>query len=268
MIVTVANHKGGVGKTSLAAHLAFRAADYCRVLAVDLDAQGNLTATLASRAEASGQPSSDMLFSDEAAPRPMPTSDASIDLLPASARLTGTDRLNLSAAFQARTHLRSLAEAYGLVVIDSAPALGLRLTMALASSQRVVVPLIPESYAVDGVASLLSEAAAIQEHLNPALAPADFVLNLVNRQAAQHARIAHKLDRSFRLVKPYLHRHVAVAEALSECRPVWRRRRHAGAAREWTELCDRLLANYGVIAAPAIESAAAAASPVARAEQT
>lgn len=259
MIVTIANHKGGVGKTSLAAHLVFRAAERCRVLAVDLDAQGNLTSTLASRAAAMGQPSSDALFSDDSAPRPMTTSDPKIDLLPASARLTGTDRLNLSAAFQARGHLRELGAGYGLVVLDSAPALGLRLTMSLASSRRVVVPLIPETYAVDGVASLLSEAAAIQEHLNPDLAPADFVLNLVNRQASQHARIANKLDKSFRLVKPYLHRHVAVAEALSEGRPVWRRRRHAGAAREWSELCDLLLAEFGL--ASSVSDAAPARVP-------
>lgn len=257
MIVTVANHKGGVGKTTLAAHLAFRGAEHGRVLAVDLDAQGNLTSTLASRRDAAGQPSADQLFSEESAPRPMKTANPAIDLLPASSRLTGTDRLNLSAAFQARTHLRRLAEGYRLVVIDSAPALGLRLTMALATSERVVVPLIPEQYAVDGVSSLLAEAAAIQEHLNPALQPADFVLNLVNRQASQHARIAHTLDGAVRLVKPYLHRHVAVAEALAESRPVWRRKRHAGAAQEWLQLCDRLLGEFGVTEARAAVQEAA-----------
>lgn len=249
MIVTVANHKGGVGKTSLAAHLVFRAAERCRVLAVDLDAQANLTQTLVARADAAGQPASDALFTDEQPPRPMATRDPNIDLLPASSRLTGSDRLNLSAAFQARSHLRALAEEYDLVVLDSAPALGLRLTMALASSRRVLVPLIPEAYAVDGVASLLSEAAAIQEHLNTELAPADFVLNLVNRQASQHARIAHRLDGSFRVLKPWLHRHVAVAEALADGRPVWRKRRSAAAAREWIALCDLLLVEYGIGAA-------------------
>jgi chromosome partitioning protein len=261
MIVTVANHKGGVGKTSLAAHLVFRAAERCRVLAVDLDAQANLTQTLVARADAIGQPSSDALFTDEQPPRPMATADRNIDLLPASARLTGSDRLNLSAAFQARNHLRQLAQGYGLVVLDSAPALGLRLTMALASSRRVLVPLIPEAYAVDGVASLLSEAAAIQEHLNTELAPADFVLNLVNRQASQHARIAHRLDSSFRVLKPYLHRHIAVAEALANGQPVWRRRRHIGAAREWTELCDLLLSEYGLPAATAHPSRQPTAVP-------
>ena len=52
MIVTVANHKGGVGKTAVAAHLVFRAAESGRVLAIDLDAQGNLTSTLVARSEA------------------------------------------------------------------------------------------------------------------------------------------------------------------------------------------------------------------------
>ena len=63
MIVTIANHKGGVGKTSLAAHLAFRGAERGRVLAVDFDAQGNLTATLADRAKAMRSDGAERLFS-------------------------------------------------------------------------------------------------------------------------------------------------------------------------------------------------------------
>jgi chromosome partitioning protein len=246
MIVTVANHKGGVGKTSLAAHLVFRAAERCRVLAVDLDAQGNLSATLSERGAVRGHATADQLFTEIDLPEPMTTPDRNIDLLPSAPALTGTDRLNLSAAFQARTHLRSLLDRYGLIVIDTAPALGLRLTAALSSSQRIVVPLVPESYAVDGVSSLLSEAAAIQEHLNHDLQPADFVLNGVNPRARQHIRITQRLSDSFRVVQPHLSRSVAVAEALSERRPVWRRPTSSKAAHEWRTLCDHLLSGYDI----------------------
>lgn len=244
MIVTVANHKGGVGKTAVAAHLVFRAAESGRVLAVDFDAQGNLSSTLVSRSDAIGKPSADLLFSGDQRPRPMPTADKRIDLLPAAAALNGTDRLNLSAAFQARGFLKEFAADYDVIVIDCAPALGLRLTAALASSTRVVVPLIPEGYAVDGVASLLGEATAIQEHLNPQLKPADFVLNMVMKQAKSHTRTAERLQNMVNLRQPYLYRRIAVADALADRRPVWRGGSSAAASREWRELCDALLADY------------------------
>jgi chromosome partitioning protein len=244
MIVTVANHKGGVGKTAVAAHLVFRAGESGRVLAVDLDAQGNLSSTLVPRSETVGKPSAEQLFSGDKQPRPMPTSIASIDLLPAAAALNSTDRLNLSAGLQARSFLRDFGAEYDVVVIDCAPALGLRLTAALASSTRVVVPLIPEAYAVDGVASLLGESTAIQEHLNPQLKPADFVLNMVISQTRSHQRTAEKLASMVNLRSPFLHRRIAVADALADRRPVWRGGSSAAASREWRELCDALLADF------------------------
>lgn len=244
MIVTVANHKGGVGKTAVAAHLVFRAAESARVLAIDLDAQGNLSSTLVARSETAGKPSADQLFSAEQRPPAMPTGIPRIDLLPAAAALNGSDRLNLSNGLQARSFIREYGRDYDVVVIDCAPALGLRLTAALASSNRVVVPLIPEGYAVDGVASLLGESTAIQEHLNPQLKPADFVLNMMVRQARSHQRIAEKLAGMVNLHRPWLHRRIAVADALAERRPVWRGGRSAEASREWRELCDALLADF------------------------
>lgn len=244
MIVTVANHKGGVGKTAVAAHLAFRAAETGRVLAIDLDAQGNLSSTLISRADTIGHASADQLFTADRAPLPMHSKLKNIDLLPASALLNSTDRLNLSAGFQARSYIKELALTYDVVVIDSAPALGLRLTAALASSRRMVVPLIPETYAVDGVANLLGEATAIQEHLNPGLQPADFVLNMVIKQARSHQRLAERLAAMVPLRTPYLYRRIAVADALAEHRPVWRGGSSANASREWLALCDALLADY------------------------
>jgi len=71
VIITVSNHKGGVGKTALAAHLAFRAAEQLRVLAIDLDVQGNLSTTLLDR-NARRSATAEQLFGDEQ-PEPMRT---------------------------------------------------------------------------------------------------------------------------------------------------------------------------------------------------
>jgi chromosome partitioning protein len=249
MILTISNNKGGVGKTALAAHLVFRAAEQLRVLAVDLDSQANLTATLIERSEKRGHASSDALFTEEEPPQPMRTPDPNIDLLPAGKALNSTDRLNLSAAFQAIAHLKKLAGAYDLMVIDTPPAIGLRMTTALACARQVVVPLVPESYSVDGVASVLAEIASIGENLNTSMRPAQFVLNLVNPQARQHRRIGEQISERFAVAQPWLSRSVAVAEALAERRPVWRRPTSAKAAQQWRALCDRLLIDNGLLRA-------------------
>ncbi|HEX5755099.1 MAG TPA: ParA family protein [Arenimonas sp.] len=247
MIITVSNNKGGVGKTALAAHLAFRAAEAVKVLAVDLDSQANFSATLFDRHERRGHASADQLFTEIELPEPIASGHRNIDLLPAAPALASTDRLNLSAAFQAMTHLKALAKQYPVIVIDTAPALGLRMTAALACAHQVVVPLVPESYSVDGVATVLSEIASIGENLNPAMKPADFVLNLMNPQAKQHRRIAERIAGNFKVATPWLNRSVAVADALAERRPVWRNPSNRRAAEQWRELTGRLLVLYGVL---------------------
>lgn len=247
MIITVGNNKGGVGKTALAAHLAFRAAEAVKVLAVDLDSQANFSATLFDRHERRGYATADQLFTEIELPEPCPSGHRNIDLLPAAPALASTDRLNLSAAFQAMTHLKALAKQYPVIVIDTAPALGLRMTTALACAHQVVVPLVPESYSVDGVATVLSEIASIGENLNPAMKPADFVLNLMNPQAKQHRRIAERIAGSFKVATPWLNRSVAVADALAERRPVWRNPSNRRTAEQWRELTGRLLVLYGVL---------------------
>lgn len=247
MILTIGNNKGGVGKTALAAHLAFRAAERMRVLAVDLDAQGNFSATLVARGSyRPGAALAEHLFGD-AQPEPVATGITNLDLLAASRSLTGIDRLDLSAGLQAIVHLKALAKCYHLVLIDTAPALGLRLTTALAAAQQVLVPMVPESYAVDGVATVLAEIASIGENLNPAMQPPRFVLNLMSPQGRQHRRIAERIASSVDVLEPWLNRSVAVADALAERRPVWRGG-SAKAAAQWRTLCDHILAS----AAPGI----------------
>lgn len=247
MILTIGNNKGGVGKTALAAHLVFRAAEELRVLAIDLDSQANLTATLIERSEKRGHDSADMLFTEDETPQPMRTADPNIDLLPAGKALASTDRLNLSAAFLAIGHIRKLAGAYDLTVIDTPPAIGLRMTAALACARQVLVPMVPEAYSVDGVSAVLAEIAGIGENMNTAMRPAQFVLNLVNPQARQHRRIGEQISAQFPVLKPWLGRSVAVAEALGERRPVWKRASSANAAAQWRLLCGRVLVEQGLL---------------------
>lgn len=258
MIVVVANHKGGVGKTSLAAHLLFRAAEHgVRSLAIDFDAQGNLTATLTPRDATLDHPGTPALFlpkGESGALVPLSTDDACIDMLPANDALTEVDKGNITSLFAAVERIRNLSKAYGLVVIDTAPALGLRLHAALGAAQAVVVPLVPEQYSLQGLSTLLQETDAVRGHWNHSLGQPLHVWNLVNTQSSSHTLVIEQMAAHFPDLVGQLHRHIAVADSLADRRPVWRRPTNRKAADEWREMTDRILALIGVSTAEGAEA--------------
>lgn len=248
MIIVVANHKGGVGKTAIAAHLVFRAAELgLRVLGIDLDAQANLTGTFVSRDATLGRQAADAIFADTDGPLvPMETDFAGISILPASDSLNGVDGGGLHKVFEARERLRTLAESFDLVVVDNPPALGLRLESSLAAGDALVVPLIPEHYSVQGVASLLRRVASIRANINPALQQPQFVWNLVSPLAGQHKEVMAAVGSQFPALHEPIHRAIAVADALADRRPVWRNTTNSGAGAAWKKLVDNILGQSGV----------------------
>lgn len=242
MIITIANHKGGVGKTALAAHLLYFAGEAgLRVLGVDLDAQANLTGTFVERDSVLARPNAAQLFTATTPPQPFATDTANVSLLPASPDFSDVDKGSATTLFNARKLLREVAAGFDLVVIDTPPALGLRVLAALAASDRVIAPLLPERYSTDGLNTLLNEIGTIRANLNAGLAAPEFVFNMVNPTAKTHDALITELRTIFPSAIPTLYRHIAVADALSDGRPVWRKATHAGAAREWRETCGALL---------------------------
>jgi len=250
MIIVVANHKGGVGKTAIAAHLIFRAAELgLRVLGVDLDAQANLTGTFVPRDQTLGRQAADAIFADaDAALTPMETEFAGISILPASDALNAVDGGGLHKVFEARERLRALAVSFDVVVIDNPPALGLRLESSLAAGDALVVPMIPEHYSVQGVASLLRRVASIRANINATLQQPQFVWNLVSPLAGQHKDVMAAVGAQFQARHEPIHRAIAVADALADRRPVWRNTTNSGAGSAWKKLTDGILAEAGVTA--------------------
>lgn len=246
MIVTVANHKGGVGKTAVCAHLVFCAAEQGkRVLAIDFDAQGNLTDTLTERDLTLAWPNAAALF--ERGPAPVATTVATpflqgnVDLLPATAGLDDVERGPASSRFAAIENIRALSEQYDLVLIDTPPSLGLRFEVALTVSNRVVAPLLPEKYSIDGLVTLVDQVDQVRRHTNPGLEEPRFILNLVNRQANSHRLVMEGLEQIYHLSAGPLYRAIAVVDALTDRRPVWHRPSNSEAAKQWKDACMALL---------------------------
>jgi chromosome partitioning protein len=225
-IVSLANQKGGVGKTTTAINLgASVAACERRVLLVDLDPQANATSGLGvgKNEERSmypvlveGMPMRDII---------RPTELATLSLAPSSVDLVGAE-IELGTAeereFRLRTALADVAADYDYILIDSPPSLGLLTINGLSAADSVLVPMQCEYFALEGISQLLTTVERVRDALNPALEIEGIVLTMYDdrmnlaRQVAEEVR-GHFGEKVYQSVIP---RNVRLGEAPSFGKPI------------------------------------------------
>jgi len=242
--ISIANHKGGVGKTAIATHLAwFLAEEGLRVMVVDLDLQANCTGTFTTRDNVVRPGGSEALFAENT---PLPARlrlDDHLSLVRASIELNTIDsNASVGAPYVFRDRLRELAgDDTDAIVIDTAPApRSARLSAALAASDHVVTPFVPEIYSVTGLSDFFAEVNNVRRYINHGLGEVIGVCNLVNSQASLHQEILENVSKLMRVVSPSLHRRIAVAEALVTQQPVWRIKGAKPAGDEWRAMLSAL----------------------------
>ncbi|MBP3298879.1 MAG: ParA family protein [Muribaculaceae bacterium] len=169
-IITIANHKGGVGKTTSTATLGVALAlKGQRVLLIDLDAQQNLSFTLTQNED----PESsiyDALVND--APLPIVHIRENLDLVPASLELARAEidmATKIAREGILRTLLDDCADQYDYVLIDCPPALGIITTNALVASSELYIPLTAEALPLKGLTMLDDVVREVRRRVNPNL---------------------------------------------------------------------------------------------------
>ena len=224
--LVIANQKGGVGKTTLLVHMAHYAAEAGnRVLVVDLDMQGNTTSSLA--AFASGIPASALFEAKQVQPRPTP--EARIILMSADPGLAEIDRAKPEVIQAFVDHIRSPSHAaqFDLCLIDTAPALGLRMIAAATAASHLISPIELQAYSIDGITAMLKTIYGVRQKLNPTLKVIGLLPSRVNSHSpAQKANLV-SLFRSYPelVVRKAILLRTSIAEAASERRPVWAMRK-------------------------------------------
>lgn len=168
--ITVANHKGGVGKTTSTASLGMALAlKGKRVLLVDLDAQQNLTYTL-THIDEPERSIYDSLVKDE--PLPVVNVTENVDLVPASLELARAE-IDLSTKIAREAILKSLLEEikilYDFILIDCPPSLGIITTNALVASDEIFIPLTAEALPLKGLTMLDDVVREVRKRVNPNL---------------------------------------------------------------------------------------------------
>ena len=225
-IVSLANQKGGVGKTTTAINLAASLTACERtVLLVDLDPQANATSGVG--LSKNDEKSMYAVLSDGMKIREIirETELPNFHVAPSSVDLVGAE-LELSDAsgreFYLRKALADVSKDYDYVLIDSPPSLGLLTINGLTAADSVLVPMQCEYFAIEGVAQLLNTIERVRDMLNPkleiegiALTMYDERMNLA-RQVAEEVR-THFGDKVYKTVIP---RNVRLGEAPSFGKPI------------------------------------------------
>jgi chromosome partitioning protein len=223
-MLTIANQKGGVGKTTSAVNLAASLALHgARVLVVDLDPQGNASTALDVEHRAGTASVYNVLVDDQplasivrpveeipglyCAPATIDLAGAEIELVPMVAR-----EARLSRAFAEYD-----ASTLDYILIDCPPSLGLLTVNALVAAAEVLIPIQCEYYALEGLEQLLRTIDLVRSHLNPTLYVSTILLTMYDGRTRLASQVAEEVREHFGdvVLSTVIPRSVRVSEAPS-----------------------------------------------------
>lgn len=251
-VVAIANQKGGVGKTTTVINLATSIAlDGHRVLAVDVDPQGNLTSGLGLRGQrGEGGTVYEALLTDVPAETCLlPTQVDHLVLMPADRNLTGAEIELVSVP--AREHrLRRLLEPlrarFDLILIDCPPSLGLLTLNALVAADAVLIPLHCEYFALEGLADLVGTLRRVRGGLNPTLDIEGVLLTMYDERTNLGQLVARDVREFFKekVFDTIIPRNVRLGEAPSHGIPAVLYDAKSRGAAAYVALAKEMLARH------------------------
>jgi len=223
-IMTIANQKGGVGKTTSAVNLAASLSQHgCRVLVVDLDPQGNASTAL----DVEHHVGRDSVYNALVEERPLAevitevTGMPGLFCAPATIDLAGAE-IELVPMVARESRLSRAIEQLDLssldyVLIDCPPSLGLLTVNALVAAEEVLIPIQCEYYALEGLEQLLRTVELVRGHLNGRLRISTILLTMYDGRTRLATQVAEDVRTHFGdiVLKTIIPRSVRVSEAPS-----------------------------------------------------
>ena len=243
MIISVANQKGGCGKTTTVANLGSVLSEKHKVLLIDIDPQGNLTTHFGIDKSSLKSTIYDVMLNGRLEDAII-TRD-NLDIVPSTIDLAGAEvELNgkIGREYILDNELKRISKKYDFVLIDTPPSLGIFTLNSLVASDYVLIPVQAEFFALEGLTQLMRVIKLVNSRLSRNVKLLGMLLTMYNSRTRSSKEVLSDLRKHYpkNLLNTIIPRNVTITDSTMAGKPAVNFRKDAPASKSYFELADEI----------------------------